>query len=518
MDKQLAKLVVFIIFVALLLCGSVQAQMMTITDPNQWQIVDAGFEAQILQGIMGVQGPNTVKMKFLFDTSTGCTASSSNCTFGTCNVTDFCMPPTTAGAGLIVAGYLTSNSHITSAYLCNVSTGCTSGNADATFSLCPSSGCATWNSTAGEGTDLVYLLNAPAGDAFITINTSSTQASDWGFGAVSVLPPTGYTFSSLDSYGANFNASCQNCTLGTPTLTGTDFVYQYVDFDASPITGLFISSPYIGDGEANGACLDCSSSTAPVFSMTSAGGAAWSWMALKTTGGSYTVIPANSITVVHHAMQGLNVPVGCSPACPAFTIPSITGGNLARIAVIQNGGFGVYLSSVSGCGTWTAPSGLRETGNDIYISAAYNLAPTNGCTSITVTMTGTVTSGTNQGAVVSYWEINKTSGSWVNDTYGCTANSSGLYHVPGQTLTLNNTTANHVIFQTLADSGGVTGVTNYPWTMNGGSPSAYYGSVAGLTGNFGSDVALLNTVDGSAPNWDYPISAAATGVCADAYY
>ena len=179
-----------------------------------------------------------------------------------------------------------------------------------------------------------------------------------------------------------------------------------------------------------------------------------------------------------------------------------------------------YISSISGCGTWTVPgSSLQNSGAYGAGSAAYNLSATGSCTSITVTMNKTITVSGAAGVALSYWQIHKPSGTWTSDIYGCTSNSSGTNFPSGKALTLNNTTSPHVIFQSLIDSGGVASVTYYPWTNNGGSPTAYVGSTYGGNDNFGSDVALLNTLSGSAPIWEYPTaSPGATGVCADAYY
>lgn len=460
-------------------------------------------------------------MVYGFDITTSCSASTSSCTVSLCSTGLNCMPPTTSGAALIVAAFLTNSATITSAYLCNSSSGCTSGNATATFSLCPGSNCAVYNATMAFGNDAAYVLSVPAGSAFVTVNLSASQsAGAWAFNVIEVLPPPTYSFSALDSSGASSNSTCTVCTLSQPSLTGTDLVFEYNDFNGQPAAGPNFQSPYITDQFANAICLDCNTTVAPVMTQVSGTGTAWSWLALKTTAGSYTTAPG-TIKLVNHAMQGLNAPVACNLACPAFTIPSTTAGNLLRIALIENDGTSGYISSVSGCGTWVVPGAALRTIGDafIYASGAYNLSATGGCTSITVTVANAVSSTATVGAAVSYWEISKPTGVWQSDTYGCTSNASGSNAPPGQALTLNNTIALHVIFQFIADAGGVSGITTYPWTTNGGNPSAYNGSTAGGNNNFGSDVVQLNTISGAAPIWEYPNpSPAATGVCADAYY
>jgi len=163
----------------------------------------------------------------------------------------------------------------------------------------------------------------------------------------------------------------------------------------------------------------------------------------------------------------------------------------------------------SSCQSGTAEGSLQG-------SCAYTTSASSACTGpITVTMTGT---SSNVG--ISYWEIHKTSGSWTEDTLGCTLNAADNSFPLGEALTLNNTTSPHVVFQDIVASGGLGGVTYYPWTMNGGSPSLYVGELQALTNSFASDVALLNTTSAPQPVWIFPGNSPgnSTGVCADAYY
>jgi len=454
-------------------------------------------------------------MVFHQDVTTACGSSTSSCTFTVCSGSANCMFPTVSGSALIVAAGLTVSAHITSAYLCNSSSGCNSGNAAATFSLCPSTECAIYDSTLGYGNDLAYVLSGAAGNSFVTVNVSATESAGWGFNVIEVEPPPGHSFSALDSAGTLSNNTCTSCKMGAPTLTATDLVFQFNDFNGTAITGPFFSSPYITDGFANGLCLDCNTSRAPTMTQGGLGGTVVSWIALKTTAGKYTT--PRTMSIAAHLLPGSGSLISCSPSCPSITVPPTTSGDLLRI--YEGDAFdasGPYISRVSGCGTWVVPASCKNTapvGSGLYQSCAYNLSATSGCTGpIRVTMS---TSGTN--IALDYWEIHQRSGSWTYDTSGCTTNASGNNLPTGESLTLNNIAYPHAIFQTILDSGGVSGVTLYPWTTNGGSPTLYNGTI--ITDYFASDMLRLDTTDATAPTWAFPeFSPAATGVCADAYY
>lgn len=114
-----------------------------------------------------------------------------------------------------------------------------------------------------------------------------------------------------------------------------------------------------------------------------------------------------------------------------------------------------------------------------------------------------------------YWEIHKTTGSWVKDgSSACTLNASGTYTPTGQAVTLGNTTTPHIIFQSITAQGGLGGATLYPVPF---SPTDGY--VGQLGDNTSAEVALLNTVNGTAPTWSTPQeNAITTGVCAEAFY
>jgi hypothetical protein len=483
-----------------LLVGSVPAQEMP------WRDLSVGQSRRLDPGMILHQ-----------DVSTACSSNTSSCTFTVCSSSANCMFPTVSGSALIVAALLTADAHITSAYLCNSSAGCNSGNATATFSLCPSTECAIYDSTLGYGNDLAYVLSGASENSFVTVNVSATESAGWGFNVIEVEPPRGYSFSALDSAGALSNNTCKRCKMGAPALTATDLVFQFNDFDGTTITGPFFSSPYITDGFANGLCLDCNTSKAPTMTQGGSGGTVVSWIALKTTAGKYTTPSTMSITA--HLLPGSGSLISCSPTCPSFTVPATSSGDLLRI--YEGDAFdasGPHISKVSGCGTWVVPASCRNTapvGSGLYQSCAYNLSATVGCKGpITVTMS---TSGTN--IALDYWEIHQKSGSWLYDTSGCTTNAAGNNLPPGESLTLKNPTDPHAIFQTILDSGGVSGVTLYPWTTNGYSPTLYNGTITTDDGYFASDMLRLDTTDATAPTWAFPESSpAATGVCADAYY
>ena len=167
------------------------------------------------------------------------------------------------------------------------------------------------------------------GTQYATVNVSASQASRWGFSTLAVLPPSGYSFSGYDSGGYLANTTCTTCTLASPTLTATDLVAQFNDWNGTLPVGPMYSSPYVEDSAGIALCLDCNTSTAPTFTQTGSGGTVNNWIALKTTAGTYSIASSSDpISIAAHAMEGLNGPVSCSPACPALTIPSTALGDL----------------------------------------------------------------------------------------------------------------------------------------------------------------------------------------------
>ena len=475
-------------------------------------------------GVVGQPTATTAGMKFYFDqaVATACGAGTSTCTNPVCNTSSSqCLPSSAAGSAIIVNAALNASAHITSAYLCNVSSGCTSGNATATFTLVAASGCAGFSAGKTLGGDCAYILNAPAGPAeglqYITVNLSANQANAWQILLFSAFPPAGSVFSALETAGALTGGSydsCSTCTLWAPSLTATDLVVEFNDTVGTLPIGPVYNSPWIEDGQDTAVCLDCTTSTAPSFTFASGTGTVVNYIALKTSLGSYTP-PTNTITIANHAIQGLNGPISCSPACAAFTVPSTTMGDLLRIATYVLIGSTGYISSVSGCGTWVVPATLQYGTGSGYLSMAYTLSATNACTSITITMTGSATSAVS----TSYYQIHKTSGSWLLDTNGATANAATNNYPPGQALTLTNTSANHVCFQSIVDQGGISGVTYYPYTFNAGSPSAYNGETGGAGDEYAADNVLLNTISTPTPIYSYPgTGRPVTGVLGDCYY
>lgn len=449
-----------------------------------------------------------------------CSSGSTSCTAGTgsCATTLFCMFPLTSGStGIVYVGFNSGTAgHITSAYLCNVSTGCNSGNATATFSLCPSSNCNAVNSTLGYGADMAYEIGSPANSTqYITVNVSSTGGAGWNFQLYEHITPPGYTetYSSSGVVNGGSANTCATCTGGTPTSASTpQNVFEFNDFDGNlPITGYGYSSPWIFDVSSNAVCLDCSNPSAPSYTNTSGTGTIFSWIAFALSA-NYTV--QNPISIANHVAPG----TACTSSPCTLTVPSTGSGNLLRIfALATTQGSASYISSVSdGTNSFVVPSGSRSsnaTGNQ-QSSDAYLLSSTSGKTSLTIAMTQPIQTG----VYLSYWEIKKPSGSWTLDSGSpqCTLNSTGTYLPSGQALTLNNTSTPHVIFQSITSEGGVGGVTLFPWQYNVFGSEAYIG---GVGGNFGSDVALLNTKNGSAPTWSTAEeNTITTGVCAEAFY
>jgi hypothetical protein len=418
---------------------------------------------------------------------TSCNAGASTCQMGGNNVL-----PTTAGSVMIVRIHTQNNITITS-----VSGG------GGTWQLCPASSCHVFDSAFSDNQDLAYNLSGTGGASTIQVTVSSGASGFFGGNFMEFLPPAGAT-PSFDAAGTASSSTCTTCTGVGLTLSATDLVVQVLSGTGASGANAWhaFSSPYVTDYASNGINLNATSGTAPTLTLPRAG-ADFSAIAFKTSLGSYTP-PTLVMSVVHYTqVLGAN----CAPSC-TLTIPATGTGNL--LYVESSDLSSTFISSISGAGTqWVVPTGsntcrLSVTGGSL--SCAYELASVSGATALSVTMTG--------GASTNFaiWEIASTAGAFSFDAQG-SANRGGSPNVnaAGVALALNGT--NDVIFQSAFIPGGTNAVTLYPQPENASSCAA----IACVGGN-ASNVALLNSTNGTAPLWINGGNNTAIGVTGVAFH
>lgn len=201
-------------------------------------------------------------------------------------------------------------------------------------------------------------------------------------------------------------------------------------------------------------------------------------------GGTATFGTSNPTTTTFTHVQH----VGTSNSCPNTTSCTITVSSTCSTCVgiiFGMQGVNVFISSVSGAGTWIVPAGCQLYNGGIVLatSCAYNLSETSGTTSLVVTW-----NGTNVGGGLYYVETSWTGATPTIDTSGATFDGVSGGTQVGQALTLTGTS--DFIVQGIASQS---------------SPSAITGSYLSLTtiggGGDGGGAYIVNTSSGSAPTW-----------------
>lgn len=422
-----------------------------------------------LSGTGQIASTNTSGWTYIQDSiTTGggtCLAGSSSCTIGVS-----LMFPTTAGSVWLVRTHTGNNVQIASV---------TGGGG--TWTHCPS--CAIYNSTLNQSIDASYNLSGGAGTTAVTVTLAAPASGFFQVNFIELLPPSGST-ASFDAAAATSSNSCSTCTGGGLSLSGTDAVFQtQAGNGVSGWNGW--SSPYITDGRGNGIGLNVTSGAAPTVKMNSAIGGLFMAIAFKSSAGSFTP-PAQQFSAVN--FTGTPAGIICSPSC-SVSIPSTGSGHLLYIEAgdIVNS----HIASISGGGTWVFPSGSNSCAITLSpnqaLSCGYVLSSTAGTASLNITMSG---SGSVSFAI---WEISTASGSFVPDTQGSATNLGSVTLSPsGVALTLSGT--NDVIFQSIFAPGGTSSVTLYPLGYQNGLGQQFFNNQAG-------HAALLNTTDGTAPQW-----------------
>jgi hypothetical protein len=427
----------------------------------------------------------------------GCTTSTSTCTFG--------ILPVTAGSVGVIFTYTGNNLHISSATI-------TGG----TFSACPAGGsfnelCNAYNATGGS-VDAIYETGHTAGTEQVTVTLSGTPTSYFAAEFVEIAPPPGYSFAGLDASGSLIQTSCTSCTGVALTTTETDSIIQGA-FQAAQFVNAWnsVSSPYLIT-HANSIFapnVSAGSLAAPTLTMAAAGAVPFSALAFKTSAGNYTVAtPLFSLVNFTFVTDAGNL--NCTPTC-SITIPSTTAGNLIFVAAAATTAT-ASISATDGGDTFTNCSGanITVTGQAEALSCTYAVTA-GGKTTVSITMSSNASTG------VGVFEVSRTGGSWTLDAQGSTqraAPGGGPVLFTGQALSL--TGSNDACFQGFFNTGGAITVQNYPFAYttgaNGGTyilntqasevflPGTYYGAGAGT---------------GAAPIWitNQNLASAVNGVC-----
>jgi hypothetical protein len=369
-----------------------------------------------------------------------------NCASTTCSLTQFA--PTVAGSVWIVA---TANS-------ANISPSSISLGGGTWVKCTPCHGFTPgyWSS------DIFYNLGGTAGTTTLDVNYSSAPSATSLMQFIEISPPIGST-ASFDTGGYNASASCTTTCNGVAlTLAGNDAIIMPSNLVGNWSGWNFLTGgagyEWFADWLGDGLCLNCTVGTAPGANMSSTPepGFLGAEIAFKSTSGSFT-----SPTPVFN-FANITSPPGaseynCSPTC-SITIPSTTAGNLLFIEAsteVSND----YISSISGGGTWVVPTmGCQEqitSPATLNVSCAYTLSATGSTTSLSITM-----AGSSSATGIAIYEVHRTSGSWVLDTDGATANAASFTPTL-QPLTLSGT--NDVVFQAMGDTGGIETCQFYPY-------------------------------------------------------
>jgi hypothetical protein len=445
------------------------------------------FYAQNIAPVSSSTFPGWQFRQDVYDGSNGTTNGS--CGAGTkCTIVLNGITTSSSKSAWVVAIATTNN--VTISRVCTNDTTCASGNDN--WTLCATSGCHQNNASLGlPNEDMAYNVNGTVSSSSFTVILSGSSGSTILMWIFEVIPPSGFT-PSFDGAAVATHASCSTCTMAAPSVSGTDAVFHFPNPTLTQATVNPASSPYFQDFNGTVFGMNITSSTAPTFTQTS-GAFMDSAIAFKTTS-AFTSDSGNSLFSIFSATSQTFAGISCnaSPGC-TVTIPSTGTGDLIYIQGVNINGDNI--SSVTGAGSWTVPSGantcqvaLTADASDV-LSCAYNLSSSSGTTTLTIKTSGTASFSFN------IFEVSRSSGSFTLDVQSATQNATSL-SPPGSAVTL--TGANDVIFQSLLCPGGCNEISYYPYSStntNGGNGPNFSGNSA--------SVARLNTNDGTAPIWGY---------------
>ncbi|MFZ1973358.1 MAG: hypothetical protein WAU89_10965 [Candidatus Acidiferrales bacterium] len=424
-----------------------------------------------------------------------CTPGTSSCTSPATSATTFLVPTTANTIWVIISSNSSTNATISSV---------TGGGASCT----PQSATNHVFNSGHDNMDVATCTGGSAGTTSITVNMSTSVGAGgyWGIAFYEILPPSGYT-ASFDTGGTASSSSCTTCTAVGLTTAATDTIIEAWDIFGAPAPNNF--NPWNGnfftENLGSGLILNQPSGTisAPTFSLTTSSWITFSAVAIKYSAGSYTT-PTPVFSLANYTVSDPSAAgtfKSCSPTC-TLTVPSTASGDLLFLVSgsdISAGGTNSHLSAVSAGGSWvflTGASTCSLSNSQVALSCGYVLSSSSGVTSVTITMSSNSTK-----MAFGWYEVHRTSGSFLLDTENSTATSSLPDNFPsGQALTLGGT--NEVIFQIEGSVGGISTVTLYPqaYTFNLGNLFID----GGAAGYFVGGAVLLNTANGSAPTYTYP--------------
>jgi len=332
-----------------------------------------------------------------------------------------------------------------------------------------SGGGATWTecvacriSITNHHAFVFYAFGGTAGSTNFTVSTPGNSGS-LSVNFLEFLPPSGAT-ASFDA-SATATPTCggapATCVGAGLTVSGTDFVYEFLDGTANPTWNNW-PSPWLEIHTANAAVINATGTIAaptvtvrPGFS----GTAVFTAIAFKSSLGSFTPPAPGPLSMVQfadpdplHALNGLN----CAPSC-TLNLPASTGsGHLLYLEAANTSG--VFLSAVTGGGTWTVPASCQIKGGQAAgnaLSCAYALSSSSGATSVSITMAGTANTQ------FAFYEAASASGSFAFDT-AATATNAASFHPSGASLSLAQGFAD-IVFQSIFVFGGTSSVSYFPY-------------------------------------------------------
>jgi hypothetical protein len=427
-----------------------------------------------------------------FDTSTtgGCTTGTAACSFN--------ILPTTAGSVGIIA--ITAGNNVTIASASSTGGG-------GTWSLCPTSECHAFNSSAGA-VDAIYNLGLAANTEVVSVTISGNATGYYIGEFIELLPPPGQT-ASFDTAGASATAACTTCTGIALTTSATDAILQYVVNFGTPTSSTPCSSPYYTDSfnQCIGLNIASGSLSAPTFTQTPSSPMAFTALAFKSSAANFTT-STPLFSLVHYTFISGAGGLICTPTCSSVTIPSTTAGNLLFVASASVVGSDTLVSFTDGGDTSTACSGanITVTGQAESMSCGYTVTA-GGKTSVTPVMSTTGNTG------FGIYELARTGGSWTLDAQGSTQRAASPPYITGQTLSLTGT--NDACFQGAYNAGGTSTATQYLTPFTFGASGGVY-----ILNTEASEQILLGTYYGStagtggAPIWlSNANSAGVNGVC-----
>lgn len=467
-----------------------------VTDPSEFYLLNA--DMQYIPGSYTHSGVLSLNPGWQFvQEFTPNPCSGVSCTTPATCASSNCLVPLTVGDVVVVA-LIGGNTSTT-----------ISGVTGSLSTVWANAGCQAFQ-TGVDNIDIEYTLSVATTAQQLTVNFAGTSLGSGYLDIMELRPPAGHA-AIFDGCGHNTPTACTaSCVGGAPTVTGTDVIVQEIDCTSvCPVAFNSWSSPYVATLESTGLCLNCSSGSAPTVAIGSSFSQNIVGIAFKTDAGAFTP-PTPTFSINHYSTPALTG-IPCSPTCN-LTITSTGTGHLLFMSEVDSGGNNT-ISSVTGAGTWVATTGCHKNGatGSWEANCFHNLASTSGVTTLTVTMSGNVTT-----AYFAVWEIARTSGSFTLDTSGCTLNGGSATFMPtGQPLTLANNNP-HVTFQLIAASGGVDGATFYPFPWVDGLPN---GTVFNSNNASASNAILLNDTVGQTPIWPFPgaTTGTSTAVCAASF-